>query len=342
MRPARVIVAHGIVPEDAPPDERDVLTEVETVVTALQRAGHEVDTLAVEPCLEAAARRLGAAAPDVVFNLVETLGGKGELIAVFPSLLEHLRLPYSGCPADALLLTSNKLTAKAMMRAAGVPTAEWLTAEVAAAVDCIDGPFIVKSAWEHASIGLGAGSVVSTAEELRAAISSLQTMVGGAVFCEQFVDGRELNISILETDEGPQCLPPAEIVFDGWPAGRPKIVDYQAKWDEGSPEYRSTVRSFDFTDEDRLVLSRTTEIALRCWDLFGLRGAARVDVRLDGAGMPWVLEVNANPCLSPDGGLMAAAERAGLVPDHVVAGLLAHAVENGRKLHAVEKVAHAG
>lgn len=322
----RVAVVHGTVPADAPPDERDVLVEVETVVAALRGNCHEVETLGIGPDLREAARRLRTADPDVVFNLVESLDGRGDLIAVVPALLEHLGLPYSGCPAHAILLTSNKLTAKAAMRAAGVSTPAWLPAEAALAAARFDQPYIVKSVWEHASIGLGDASVVTSATALAEAIRSLQAEVGGPVFCERFINGREFNISMLETGNGPWCLPPAEIVFDGWPDGRPRVVGYRAKWDETSPEYRSTVRRFEFPAEDRSLLGRVVAVARRCWDVFGLHGYARVDFRVDGSGVPWVLEVNTNPCLSPDAGFLAAAARAGFGEDRVVSELLSRAV----------------
>ncbi len=327
MRPVRVVVVHGAVPEDAPPDERDVLVEVEAVIGALGRLGHDADALEVGRDLESAARQLQRVGPDVVFNLVESLDGRGDKIGLVPSLLEYLGLPYSGCPAHAILLTSNKLSAKALMRAAGVPTPPWLPEEVALAAGCLDGPHIVKSVWEHASIGLNGASVVTSAAALAGALRSLHDEVRGPVFCERFVDGRELNISMLERDNSPWCLPPAEIVFEDWPQEHPRIVGYRAKWDESSPEYRATVRSFEFALRDRALLDRVMAIAQRCWTTFGLRGYARVDFRIDGMGMPWVLEVNANPCLSPDAGFMAAAARCGLGGDEVVAEILRPVVD---------------
>jgi D-alanine-D-alanine ligase len=89
------------------------------------------------------------------------------------------------------------------------------------------------------------------------------------------------------------------------------VVDYRSKWVEDSFEYHHTPRCFDFSKEDLLLLENLTRIALQCWRIFGLRGYARVDFRVDKSGLPWVLEVNTNPCLSPDGGFYAAVERSG-------------------------------
>ena len=90
------------------------------------------------------------------------------------------------------------------------------------------------------------------------------------------------------------------------------MVGYRAKWQEDSFEYVHTPRSFEFDASDGALLERLRELALDCWNRLDLCGYARVDFRVDDRGRPWILEVNANPCLSPDAGFAAAGERAGL------------------------------
>jgi D-alanine-D-alanine ligase len=107
-------------------------------------------------------------------------------------------------------------------------------------------------------------------------------------------------------------LPPAEILFEGYADQALKIVGYRAKWDSDSYEFHHTPRRFDFPPEDAALLARLRDLALQCWRLFGLNGYARVDFRIDAAGRPWILEINANPCLSPDAGFAAALDAAGI------------------------------
>ena len=137
-------------------------------------------------------------------------------------------------------------------------------------------------------------------------------LLGGVCFAERFVEGREFNLSLLSGAEGPCVLPAAEILFEDFGPGEPRMVGYQAKWDSSSPAYQKTPRRFRHLEEDVPLLRTLNETALRCWDLFSLHGYARVDFRVDVNGSPWVLEVNANPCLSPDAGFAAALKEAGI------------------------------
>ena len=118
------------------------------------------------------------------------------------------------------------------------------------------------------------------------------------------------------------AAPPAEIDFSAFPPGKPRIVGYAAKWRDDCFEFQHTPRRFDFDPSDGPLLERLRGLARECWRLFGLRGWARVDFRVDAAGQPWILEVNANPCLSPDAGFAAALARASISFDEAIRRIL--------------------
>jgi D-alanine-D-alanine ligase len=212
-------------------------------------------------------------------------------------------VPFTGCSASALGVTSDKLLAKQHLLRAGVPT----PAVFGAGAD--EGPWIVKSVWEHASLGIDDSSVVRGAAGVPRALETRRAEFGGDWFAERFVPGRELNVALIAAAGGVRALPVAEIRFEGFPAEKPAIVGYAAKWHTDSFEYRNTVRSFAL---ERELAVRAEGLARDCWELFGLTGYARVDLRVDANGRPWVLEVNANPCLSPDAGFAAALATAGI------------------------------
>ena len=321
----RVSVVHNAVTDDGPADELDVLDQVDAVRQALRVLGHEASTLPAGLELGQLRDQLKAQRPDLVFNLVESLAGHGRLIHLVPSLLDTMGLPYTGAPAEAIWLTSHKVMAKERMVAAGLPTPPWAgpcpqdlpsprSSGPAPGCESTGRQWIIKSLWEHASLGLEAENVVPGAchQSLELAMEVRAPLLGGVCFAEAFVEGREFNLSVLAGPQGPQILPPAEIIFEGYAVGQPRIVGYRAKWDADSEEFRHTPRSFDFGSDDRPLLAELQGLALQCWQLFGLRGYARVDFRVDAQGRPWILEINANPCLSPDAGFAAALARAGV------------------------------
>ncbi|MBZ4659419.1 MAG: hypothetical protein JG766_1342 [Desulfacinum sp.] len=325
----RAVVLHSAVDPNAPPDEQDVLVQARFVASALAKLGWEAHILPLDLNLEAQRDRLLAADPDVVFNLVETAAGTGRLIHLAPAFLDALGLPYTGSPTEAVFLTSHKVLAKRLMGSHALPTPPALTSPGDWDQWEPEALYIVKSVWEDASVGITQDSVTSfrNPRDLETALAKGRRATGGGdVFAERFIDGREFNLSVLAGPDGPRVLPPAEIRFRGFGPDRFAIVDYEAKWDPSSFAYHNTVRSFHFGEEDRFLLHQLRELALRCWDLFGLRGYARVDFRVDTAGRPWILEVNANPCLSPDAGFMAAAAEAALEPEQVILRILEDAV----------------
>jgi D-alanine-D-alanine ligase len=306
-------ILHGALAAGANPDEQDVLVQLTAVEDGLGRLGYRPVAVPIDLDLETARLRLDEIRPAFVFNLVESVRGQGRLIHLATALLDCLGVPYTGCRTEAMFLTSHKPMAKALMRSHAIATPEWLTLPPnSPSRPSFPGPYIVKSVWEDASIGLDSGAVVADPRKLGETLRNKRRQFGGDWFVERFIDGREFNIGILGGPNGPEVLTPAEMCFLDYPEGKPRIVDYAAKWHEDSFEYRHTQRSFDFAPSDAPLIARLKEICERCWDVFGLTGYARVDFRVDRSGEPYVLEINANPCLSDNGGFIAAAARAGL------------------------------
>src|SRR3546814_5988849 len=123
-------------------------------------------------------------------------------------------------------------------------------------------------------------------------IAARQQRFGRPFFAEAFIDGREFNLSVLETAGGPRVLPVAEILFVDFPPGRPRIVDYEAKWAPESDAYANTPRRFDLAADDAALAAELSRLALDARHLVGLAGYARLDFRVDAAGRPPILEVN--------------------------------------------------
>jgi len=323
----RAVILHDVHAALGPPDQSDTLVEAQAIASALRELDFEPETLATGLDLASLERTLHELAPAVVVNLVESLEGRGRLVHLVPALLESLGLPFTGCSASALTLSSDKPLAKRLLAAAGVRTPATF------APGARSGRWIVKSVWEHASLGLDDGAIVAAASAAQT-IERRRAEHGGDWFAEEFVPGRELNVALLAERSGPRALPVAEIRFDTFPADKPRIVGYAAKWDTDSFEYRNTPRSFDVEPELAASLRR---VALDCWALFRLDGYARVDFRVDERGTPWVLEVNANPCLSPDAGFAAALAEAGIGYEAAIARLIDDALERAPRTLRAER-----
>jgi D-alanine-D-alanine ligase len=338
-----IVLLHDDAPADARADELDVFVQAEAIEGALDALGHSHARVPFTFNLAEVRERLHATKPDIVFNLVEAVAGHGRLLPMAAMLLDALGLPYTGSHTEALFVTTDKVLTKRLLAAGDIATPAWYApASLAAdpgnvAADprvgrsgpdsFTPGRYIVKSVWEEASVGLDEDSVVdvATAAELDRHIRDRLPRIGGEGFAEQFVDGREFNLSLLAGTASPQVLPPAEIHFVDYTADKPKVVGYRAKWDDQSFEFHHTPRSFDFPPADAPLLATLQQIATRCWHVFGLRGYVRVDFRVDAAGRPWVLEINANPCLAPDAGFYAAMQRGGLAFPQCIERILADA-----------------
>ncbi len=322
----QVSILYSEVTDASSPDDADVLQQVESVSRALISLGHTPLFLPMSLDLQSAMDRLTVQSPHLVFNLVESLNGTGRFLHFAPTLLDQLHIPYTGGSTHALYVTTNKILSKKALDAAGLPTPAWYSSAGYVQKKFFPPPYFIKPVGEDASVGIDAESLVWSTDDLPDVLQH-KTASFGECLVEAYIEGREFNLSILAADHGPEVLPPAEMLFRDYPEDKPRIVDYRAKWDENSFEYNNTVRSFDFPPADADLLRRMKDIALKCWTLFELRGYARVDFRVDQNGHPWVLEVNVNPCISPDSGFVAASQMAGLTFDQVVDRIMQDSLE---------------
>lgn len=311
-------------------DEEDSLVQLRAVESALARLGHDVLSVALNiESPERAIEELKGFAADCVFNLVEETAGHSDLNHLAAFLLESIGLCHTGCSAKALLLTGDKVLCKRLFRASGLPTPDWITEEEAMLGNVRAGDrYLLKPRAQDASLGIDEDRLMifASVEEGRQAILAHSHAVPGGFFAEQYVDGREFNISLIEIGGEPKVLPAAEIRFDAYPSEKPKVVGYRAKWAEGSFEYENTPRSFVFPGSDRELILQLEQLSLRCWRLFSLSGYARVDFRVSTDGQPYILEINANPGIAPDAGFVAAAAEQGMSYDEVIAQIVESAI----------------
>jgi D-alanine-D-alanine ligase len=304
----------------------DILTQVEAIEKALAELGHVSACIPFTRDIRRFVEQTEEEKVDMVINLCETVEEDPRLAGHPAAVLELLGVPFSGSSSFAISLATDKLATKRMLKAGGIRTPEYLVYDGRKTfyARALTFPVIIKPRFEDASIGIDQDSIYRTEEELR------EGLVGfirhfDSLIVEEYVEGREFNISLLGYPEV-EALPVAEIDFSCFPSDLYPIVGYKAKWIKDSFEYLNTPRRFP-RDLSVGMEQTLVETALRCFHLFMLRDYGRVDVRVDDQGRVFVLEANANPCLSPDAGFPAAIEASGRNYDDFVADLITFALE---------------
>jgi D-alanine-D-alanine ligase len=300
---------------EAPPDGLESRGGIVCVVREIERAlveiGHEPVRLGVDIPIERSVAAVRAAGPDVIFNLCEGFCGRSSGEVAVAGLFELLEIPYTGSDPVALALGLNKGRTKEILSYHGVATPNHviLPDRDFAWEDDLDFPLIVKPAREDASLGITRHSVVKDLAELREQVELVTARYRQPALVEEYVNGREFNVTVIGNDP-PEVMPLSEIDFSGLPRGIPRIVTHEAKWEEESDEYKGTVAVCPARVEEETAAEIATA-ALAAYRLIGCRDYARVDIRLSRRKKPYVLEVNPNPDLSMDAGVVRAAKARG-------------------------------
>jgi D-alanine-D-alanine ligase len=335
----RVLVVHNRDFEHSQQDpengsREDIRGTSQDVAAVLARAGHVAEVLGIDDDLMGAMSAIGTFAPDVVFNLCESLSGDARFEPLLPMLLERAGIAYTGSPPLALGLALHKFKAKAVLSAAGVPTPDGVyLAEPDVSGVTLPFPLIVKPSREDASTGISSRSVVRDRAELGRQVAAVIARYHQPALAERYIEGREIYVSMLGRDDGAiDLLPLHEIDFSEMPTDRPRIVSFEAKWEETSAEYRGTkpVRCTGLAAE---VEARIATVARAAFTAMELRDYGRLDVRLAADGTPFVIDVNPNCDLSEEaGGFARAGRAAGLGYDEVIRRIVDLAFQ--RRTHA--------
>jgi D-alanine-D-alanine ligase len=256
---------------------------------------------------------LSTASEKIVFNLAETIEGSAMKASLVPSLCLAFGKGFSGCDTPSLQLTTDKWQTKAVLAAAGIPVPRAIGVQQGQkAKPDFAGPYIVKPVATDASEGIDNASIIKTrGAALDKAIRRIHTQFKQTAIVEQFIDGREFNITVLHKDGKPMVMPVAEIDFSAFAAGKPRIVGYEAKWKQDSFEFHNTPRVVP-ANVSKSLAKQLTALAAQSAAAVGCTDYCRVDFRVDKKNKPYILEVNANPDISPDAGLAAAIAAAGI------------------------------
>jgi D-alanine-D-alanine ligase len=309
--------------------EVSIVDTVRAVYRALAEAEYPVTKISLQPPLDKARDKLKSLQSDqVVFNLFEGFDGHPETEAEIVNALAELGIIYTGCNADTLSLALDKVKTKTILEAAGIdtPSCQLLGPETLTEFK-LNYPCIVKPAGEDASHGLTEESVVFDSNQLEKQVSKISRLFGGRALVEEFVGGRELNVTIIGNKE-PSVLPITEIVYS-LPPGMPQILTFAAKWDKESTYFQCTrpVCPAEISTELRNRIEKT---AISVFKILNCSGYARLDFRLDGDERIRVLEFNPNPDITPGNGAARQAKMAGMTYKQFIEKVVLLALERHR------------
>ncbi|KKU02945.1 MAG: D-alanine-D-alanine ligase [Candidatus Amesbacteria bacterium GW2011_GWB1_47_26] len=288
-------------------DESDLDTQNSAISICgeLNTAGYDAQLLGISTAEVDQVQKIKA---DLVFNVVEWSGVKWKFAVGAIRELERCGLPFTGSGSRGFKISADKILMKKEMAKHKISTPQ------------LKFPAIVKPAYEHCGIGIGQNSIVNSGQELENRADELRKKYRQPVIAEEFIDGRELQVTVLEKNGRPWVLPAAEVVFD-----KPgTVLSYEMKWVEESPEYDQAGMEPAVLNSN--LKSQISKVAQTCYLKLGGRDYPRLDLRVRG-GEIFVLEINNNPGVDwdIDSGMGMSARLAGF---KTYGELLTHIVEN--------------
>lgn len=291
----------------APDDEFaewDTPETIEAVAHALSPLGKVIRLEATPDFPE----RLRAAHVDIVFNIAEGLRGKNRESLV-PAICEFYGVPYSGSDPLTLSLCLDKGRTKEVLSYYGIPTAPFVVVDggfdgdsgvgATERLDALDFPLFVKPIHEGSSKGITERNLCCTREELLAQVEFLLDAYAQPVLVEQFLRGAEFTCAVLGNGRSARVLPIVGMNFDALPPGAVPVYGFEAKWVWDNRDAPLAIFDCPANISDELRQS-IESVALSAYQVLGCRDWSRVDVRLDAAGTPNVVEVNPLPGILPD------------------------------------------
>ena len=310
--------------------ESQMLDEIELIRTSLVALGHEASTLMARDAAELS-QFLIKRRPELIFNCCEALAGNAALEMNVAALFELFGVPYTGSSALTLGMLLNKPLTKALLGARGIRTPAYFVVEPgynAPAAHGLSFPLIVKPVAEDASLGIDDGAVVKDQAGLAERVRFVCREFGQPALVEEFIDGREFNVALLATSPTKfATLAIGEVAFDMLPAGRPRILGYDAKWNP-TATFTHVMAARCPASLDEFTADRIRRVSLDVAKVVGLRDYGRVDLRLRESDQAlFVLEVNPNPDLSQDCAFMRAARASGRNYRRTIGQIVQRAVE---------------
>jgi D-alanine-D-alanine ligase len=300
-----------------------VLDTARSVDAALTGLGYETSWLEVKSTLTGAAAEITRRAAELVFNLVESIDNDYGREWQVPALLDKHGIRYTGNRALPLRLCRTKDRARRVLTRAGLRVSPGLVLKGPAELSPrrllgLRFPLFVKPARVDGSIGIDRDSICKDAAALTRRLQALAASLPGPYLVEEFLPGKEINVALFPSPARGFVVP-TEIDFSSVPSEYPRIVTYDGKWNEESPEFASKSVPAAL---DEATHTAVCALARQAFAALGGSAYGRVDMRLDETGRPAVIDVNPNNDIHRDAGLAAAARSVGVDYEALIAGVV--------------------
>jgi D-alanine-D-alanine ligase len=325
-------------PDHVPPDSLEGLTSQEAlalkaefdVVQCLRKLGHEPRPLGVQDEFLPIRDTVEEFKPHVVFNMLEEFHSNMLFDQNVVSLLELLRVPYTGCNPRGLILARSKSLGKKLLAYHRIPVPDFLViprGHRTRRPKKLEFPLFVKSLIEHASYGIAQASLVEDDEKLAERVAFVHESIGTDAIAERFIEGREIYVGVLGNDRL-VALPPIELVFENMPANAALIATAKVKHDLAYQAKRGiTLRAAEGLEPD--VKERIARLAKRIYKTLELDGYARIDFRLSASNVPYFLDANPNPDISDGEELASAAALIGMTYGDLISRIVSLGLRRG-------------
>ena len=264
---------------------------------------------------------------DFVFNLCEGIGSNSQGESWVAALLDLTGIPYTGSDSITLGLCLDKIKTKQILIANGIPTPGYRVF-LSASQKLDEGlkfPLIVKPSRKDGSAGIREDSVVKSEDDLIRQVGFILENYRQPALVEEYIEGREINASVIGNSSISEVLPLSEIEFDSSLGNYQKIVNYDAKWIEENEMFKKT-RGVCPALLAGNIEKRIKELAKEAYIITGCRDYARVDFRLKD-DKPFVLEVNPNPWIGVEGGFARSSKAALMNYSDTIKRILSEAVK---------------
>lgn len=261
------------------------------------RRGYRVQIIKVTPDDLSDLKNLKA---NFVFNLVDSKAMELQIARI----LDRVRIPHSGSSFRAIQTSNNKIRSKRLFEKSDLPTPRYkiirLNDRMSKSIVPGKYPIIIKPAFEHCSIGITNNSIAQSYAQFKTIVRDLRRKHRQMLLAEEFIPGKELQVTVLETPNKTVALPIAEIEFKGKVKNKWNIYGFDEKWSKHLPVYKSCQFVAPSKSVNKDIDSQIKRDAIRAFYALGMRDYARFDLRYNPKHHSWYfLEANANAGFDP-------------------------------------------